>query len=129
MPANRLSRTALRRVCCAANWRRWAIARSRSTISRNTVILPSSRLSPHARVRLRPMRSDPARREGEGLGDIRLEKPGHAVPGLVGAGDIVGGAALVGKGMRTVVAVDLVFDAGGFQCLFQIVDRGGCAPV
>src|SRR6266851_5638031 len=63
------------------------------------------------------------------LGDLRPQERGHALPSLVGAGDIVGRAALVGEGMRRVVTVDLVFDAGGFQSLFEIVDRGGGAPV
>jgi len=56
-------------------------------------------------------------------------KGGHAVPGLVGAGHIVGGAALVGEGVRGVVAVDLVLDAGAFQHLLEIVDRGRRAPI
>src|SRR5207302_2600985 len=63
------------------------------------------------------------------LGDIRLQEGGHAVPGLVGTGDVVGGAALVGEGVRRVVTVDVVFDAGCFQRLFEIVDRGGRAPI
>src|SRR5207237_5458230 len=53
----------------------------------------------------------------------------HALPVLVGTGDIVGGAALVGEGVRSVVAVNLMLEAGCFQRLLEIVDGGGCAPI
>jgi len=41
----------------------------------------------------------------------------------IGAGDIVGGAALVAEGVR-IVAVELVFDAGALHSHPQFVDLG-----
>src|SRR5271167_1217216 len=63
------------------------------------------------------------------LNYMGLQEGGHAVPGLVGAGDVVGGAALVGEGVGGVVAVDLVLGPGSFERLFEIVDRGRGAPI
>ena len=48
---------------------------------------------------------------------------------LVGAGNIVGSAALIGKGVSGIVAVDLVLDDGAFQHLLEIVDRRRRAPI
>ena len=49
------------------------------------------------------------------LGDLRPQDGGHALPGLVGAGDIIAGAALVGKSVRGIVAIDLVLDTSSFR--------------
>src|SRR6266851_3582626 len=58
------------------------------------------------------------------LGDLHPQERGHALPSLVGAGDIVGRAALVGEGMRRVVTVDLVFDRGvGLRDMHRRGDR------
>src|SRR5689334_7110914 len=62
-------------------------------------------------------------------GGLGFEESRHALPGLVGAGDVVGGAAFVGKRMRRVVAVDLMRDAGCLQRTFELIDRGGRAPI
>src|SRR5437764_11674179 len=62
------------------------------------------------------------------LGDLRPQECRHPLPGLVGTADVVSRAALVGEGMRRVVAIDLMAHAGRFQCPFEIVDRIRCAP-
>src|SRR5579863_8205044 len=61
--------------------------------------------------------------------EARLQKLRHAVPGEVGGADVVCLAALVGKGMRGVVAVDLMRNARFLQRLFEIVDGGRGAPI
>src|SRR6202030_195787 len=53
-----------------------------------------------------------ARYSSSTLGYLRPQECRHALPGLVGAGDVVGVAAFVRKGMRGVIAIDLVADAG-----------------
>src|SRR5262244_2418831 len=63
------------------------------------------------------------------LGDLCSQKRRHAVPSLVGARHIVSGAALVGKGMRRVVAIDLMRDPRRFERPFQLVDRSRRAPI
>src|SRR5436309_3892187 len=63
------------------------------------------------------------------LGDLRPQECRHALPCLVGAGDVVSRAALVGEGMRRVIAVDLVADTGRLQRPFEVVDRRRRAPV
>src|ERR1700730_4407128 len=63
------------------------------------------------------------------LGYLCPQECRHPLPGLVGAGDVVGGAAFVRKGMRSVIAIDLVAAAGRLQCPFEIVDRRGRAPI
>src|SRR4029077_8706957 len=63
------------------------------------------------------------------LGYLRPQECRHAFPRLVGAGHVVSRAALIGKGMRRIIAVDLMADGSRLQCPFEIVDRRGCAPV
>src|SRR5690348_1017456 len=58
-----------------------------------------------------------------------FEKPGHPLPGLIGAGDVVGRAALVEERMRRVVAEDLRRLAGRLHRRFQLVDGLRGAPV
>src|SRR5580693_974471 len=64
-----------------------------------------------------------ARRSPSTLGYLRSQECRHPLPRLAGAGDIVSSAALVGEGMGRIITVDLVADAGGLQCPFEIVDR------
>jgi hypothetical protein len=78
---------------------------------------PWNRLASPAAIRRR-VRPPPHAGEGVGLSDLRLQEGFHAVPGEIGAGDIVGGAALVGEGVRGVIAIDFVPDASLSQHLF-----------
>src|SRR5271166_4366773 len=115
MPASRPRCTAPRRICCVASSLRSVTARPRSMISRRALTSPYSRRQ--ARIRPGVASRDSPLHLGPRLSDLCFEKCGHPVPSLVGACDIVGGAALVGEGVRGVIAVDLVPDAGAFQHL------------
>src|SRR6516164_2319170 len=111
MPVSKPQRTAPHRTCCAASWPRSAITRPRSTISRRTPTSRSLRRRGPDLERPRRPQSGLACRVAADLGDIRLQKVGHAVPGVIGAGDIVGGAALVSEGVRCVIAIDFMLGA------------------
>src|SRR6516225_7810717 len=129
MPANKPKCMAPRRTYCAASSLRSAIARPRSTISRRAPTSPCSSPRASGPAQPRRLRSAPVPRTAADLSDLRLQERGHPIPRLIGTGDVVGGAALVGEGVRRVVAIDLVLDAGALQHLLEIVDRGRRAPI
>src|SRR5215471_948759 len=63
------------------------------------------------------------------LGDFRAQKGRHPLPREIRACHIVSRAALIGKGMRRVVAIDLLLDAGTLQYPFEIVHRRRSTPI
>src|SRR6516164_11765849 len=82
-----------------------------------------------AMARLGIVKHDPPVRGAPRLSDLGLQKIRHPIPRKISASDIVGGAALVGEGVRRIVSIDLMLDPRRFQGLFEIVDPNWCAPV